>query len=150
MYAKITNGVVEKYPYSIGDLRKDNKNVSFPANPSNDTLAEWGVYPVVSTAEPSYDIATQRVIWGIPALVNGQWTHTWQTVALSAEEQQDIRRGKETEIRNQRNRLLAETDWRFRSDLTPSQAWIDYCQALRDITSQAGFPWNVQWPSQPE
>lgn len=150
MYAKITNGVVEKYPYSIGDLRKDNKNVSFPANPSNETLAEWNVYPVVSTAEPSYDMATQRLVWGTPVLTNGQWTHAWQTVALSAEEQQNVRQGKENDVRNERNRLLAETDWRFRSDLTPSQAWIDYCQALRDIPSQAGFPWNVQWPSKPE
>ena len=150
MYAKITNGVVEKYPYSIGELRKDNKNVSFPAKPSNETLAEWGVYPVVSTAEPSYDIATQRVVWGTPALVNGQWTHTWETIALSAEEQQSVRQAKENDVRYERNRLLAETDWRFRSDMNPSQAWIDYCQALRDIPSQAGFPWNVQWPSKPE
>ncbi len=150
MYAKITNGVVEKYPYSIGDLRKDNKNTSFPAKPSNEMLAEWGVYPVTSTPEPSYDIATQRVVWGTPVLTNGQWTHTWDTVALSSEEQQNIRQAKENDIRNERNRLLAETDWRFRSDMNPSQAWIDYCQALRDITAQQGFPWSVQWPVKPE
>ena len=36
-------------------------------------------------------------------------------------------------LRIERDRLLQETDWRFRSDLTPSQAWIDYCQALRDL-----------------
>ena len=53
-------------------------------------------------------------------------------------------------VREQRNQKLAETDWRFRSDLTPSQAWKDYCQALRDITAQAGFPWDIQWPTQPE
>ena len=36
-------------------------------------------------------------------------------------------------LREERNRRLAETDWRFRSDLTPSQEWIDYSQALRDL-----------------
>jgi len=36
-------------------------------------------------------------------------------------------------LREERNRRLQETDWRFRSDLTPSQEWIDYCQALRDL-----------------
>ena len=36
-------------------------------------------------------------------------------------------------LREERNRKLQETDWRFRSDLTPSQEWIDYCQALRDL-----------------
>ena len=40
-------------------------------------------------------------------------------------------------LRQQRNQLLAATDWRFRSDLTPSQAWIDYCQALRDLPATA-------------
>jgi hypothetical protein len=149
MYVKVTNGVVETYPYSIGQLRKDNRNVSFPAEPSNELLAQWNVYPVVPTAEPSYDVATQRLVWGNPTLVNGQWTHTWQTVALSTEEQQSIKQAKENDIRNERNRLLAETDWRFRSDMNPSQAWIDYCQALRDITAQAGFPWSVTWPVAP-
>ncbi len=149
MYVKVTNGVVETYPYSIGELRKDNRNVSFPANPSNQTLAEWGVYSVVSTAEPNYDAATQRLVWGTPTLVNGQWTHTWQAVPLSAEEQQNARQAKENGIRYERTRLLAETDWRFRSDMNPSQAWIDYCQALRDITAQAGFPWSVTWPVAP-
>ena len=53
------------------------------------------------------------------------------------------------ELRAERNRRLAQTDWRFRSDLTPSQAWIDYCQALRDVPTQEGFPWQINWPSQP-
>lgn len=150
MYVKVTNGVVEKYPYSIGDLRKDNKNVSFPANPSAEILAEWGVYPVIDTAEPIYNIATQRVAWGTPILVNEKWAHVWDTISLSNEEQQSIRQAKENDVRNERNRLLSETDWRFRSDMVPSQGWIAYCQALRDIPSQAGFPWDVQWPSKPE
>ena len=37
------------------------------------------------------------------------------------------------ELREERNRRIAETDWRFRSDLSPSQEWIDYSQALRDL-----------------
>lgn len=36
-------------------------------------------------------------------------------------------------LREERNRRIAQTDWRFRSDLTPNQEWIDYCQALRDL-----------------
>ena len=52
-------------------------------------------------------------------------------------------------IRIERNKRLAQTDWRFRSDMNPSQAWIDYCQALRDIPTQSGFPWQINWPTQP-
>jgi hypothetical protein len=52
-------------------------------------------------------------------------------------------------VRATRDEKLAETDWRFRSDMNPSQAWKDYCQALRDVTAQSGFPWTVEWPSKP-
>lgn len=59
-------------------------------------------------------------------------------------------------LRMERDRLIAQTDWRFRSDLSPSQAWIDYCQALRDLPATAtpsldenGNLTNVTWPTPP-
>jgi len=58
MYVLAPNQTVEKYPYSIGELRKDNPQVSFPKNPSNEMLASWNVFPVVSTGA-TYDSATQ-------------------------------------------------------------------------------------------
>lgn len=52
-------------------------------------------------------------------------------------------------VRQQRNEMLSKTDWRFRSDMTPSQDWINYCQALRDVPTQSGFPWKINWPTEP-
>ena len=52
-------------------------------------------------------------------------------------------------VRYLRDFKLSETDWRFRSDMTPSQEWKDYCQALRDVPSQQGFPWTITWPEMP-
>jgi len=59
-------------------------------------------------------------------------------------------------LREERDRLIAFTDWRFRSDLTPSQAWIDYCQALRDLPANStpalnenGQLTGVNWPTPP-
>lgn len=52
-------------------------------------------------------------------------------------------------VRAERDKKLAETDWRYRRDLTTTQEWDDYCQALRDVPSQAGFPWTITWPTQP-
>ena len=55
------------------------------------------------------------------------------------------------EIRDRRDRFLAESDWRFLGD-TPAphanQAWRDYRQALRDITD-ARDPDSVVWPAPP-
>ena len=54
------------------------------------------------------------------------------------------------QIREQRNRLLANSDWTQIPDCTADkQAWAEYRQALRDITAQPGFPTDVQWPTAP-
>ena len=58
------------------------------------------------------------------------------------------------EVRTTRDRLLTETDWvvvKHNELGTPiPQEWLDYRQALRDITEQSGFPDNVEWPQEPE
>ena len=53
-------------------------------------------------------------------------------------------------MRQTRDDKLSATDWRFRSDMTPSQEWKDYCQALRDVPLQSGFPWTITWPVEPQ
>ncbi len=71
----------------------------------------------------------------------------------AAEQEAAYKASKDAEqakaVRTSRDDKLTETDWRFRSDMTPSQEWKDYCQALRDIPAQAGFPWTVTWPDAP-
>lgn len=52
-------------------------------------------------------------------------------------------------IRAERNSLLAETDYLALSDTTLSSDMAAYRQALRDITSQSGFPTDVTWPTKP-
>lgn len=58
MYVLVNNQVVEKYPYSISNLRNDNPQVSFPANLSLRVLAMYNVFPVVNVSA-NYDPETQ-------------------------------------------------------------------------------------------
>ena len=53
-------------------------------------------------------------------------------------------------LRAERNRKLAETDWMANSDVTMSDAWRTYRQALRDITDSATSLDDVTWPTKPE
>ena len=57
-------------------------------------------------------------------------------------------------VREQRSQKLKDTDWTvikaLESNTPQNFDMAAYRQALRDITSQAGFPWTVQWPTQPE
>jgi len=53
-------------------------------------------------------------------------------------------------VRSTRNSLLIESDWTQVADAPVDKtAWAEYRQALRDITSQEGFPENVIWPTKP-
>jgi hypothetical protein len=54
-------------------------------------------------------------------------------------------------VRADRNNRLAESDWTQLIDAPVNVAqWSAYRQALRDVPEQAGFPFNVNWPVQPE
>jgi len=57
-------------------------------------------------------------------------------------------------LREQRNQLLAQTDWMAVADRTMTQAQIDYRQSLRDLPETAnpqldenGQLTNVTWPT---
>lgn len=57
------------------------------------------------------------------------------------------------DIRKKRNDLLSQTDWLAikgaETGIPLGGPWASYRQALRDITSQPGFPENVVWPQPP-
>ena len=61
-------------------------------------------------------------------------------------------------LRLERNARIAETDWRASSDLTISDAWKTYRQALRDLPATASPSMDsnydldltsVTWPTEP-
>ena len=61
-------------------------------------------------------------------------------------------------LRIERNKKIAETDWRVLPDQTPSDDWINYRQALRDLPASASPKLNsdyeldltsITWPTEP-
>lgn len=77
------------------------------------------------------------------------------TVTTAAQHEAAYKAGKDAEqaksVRQQRGEKLKDSDWTQVIDAPVDQAaWAAYRQALRDITGQAGFPWDMQWPVQPE
>lgn len=57
-------------------------------------------------------------------------------------------------VRLRRDYLLSQSDWIVAKNTeagTPvPENWKTYRQALRDVTSQSGFPRDVVWPQKPE
>jgi len=152
MYVKITNGTVDTYPYSVGELRRDNPNVSFPKQIPDSLLAEYGVYLVTETDQPSYTQRTQNIAQETtPTLVNSTWTVGWTITDKTAEEITEYDTAVAVQNRDLRNRLLTDTDWTGLSDVTMSAEMTTYRQALRDITTHANWP-NLEpsdWPVKP-
>ena len=76
------------------------------------------------------------------------------TVTTAAEQEAAYKAMKDEEqakaVRQQRGEKLKETDWTQVADAPVDKAlWATYRQALRDVTTQEGFPWTVTWPVEP-
>ena len=151
MYVKTNNGIVEKFPFSIGDLRKENPNTSFPRVMSAETLATFNVFPVTEQDKPETDRLSYAVKRHLPELVDGAWVVLWDVVQKTAEELAEEDERQAEKVRDSRNAKLAASDWTQLADAPVDQtAWANYRQSLRDVPAQAGFPWEVIWPSKPE
>jgi len=151
MYVKIRDGRVERYPYTFDDLKIDNPNVSFNKDTPLEILAYYGVYLVQHEKTPVFNSLTHRVqVSNIPKLVNNEWVLIKELVELDDSEKEHKIRELETKAKEQRNKLLAATDWLALTDNTMSPEMAAYRQELRNISKQKGFPVNIVWPEKPE
>lgn len=148
MYIKVKNGKVEKYPYTIGDLRRDNPNTSFPREIPAEVMEDYGMYSVSRTNKPVVDY-TKSVKQGDPVLVEGRWVQQW-IVTEATPQEIAVRTEREAQkVRKQRDELLAKTDWMALSDSTLSNEWAEYRRLLREVPQQPNFPHDVSWPIEP-
>lgn len=154
MYILALNGVVEKYPYSINQLKKDNPQTSFPASPTNELLESFNVFSVVPTERPIYDPITHDLREVEPVLIDKVWTQSWEVVAADPAEVEQRVNSLAIAIRYDRDQKLYESDWivakSYEQQKPIPTEWITYRQALRDITSQPEFPTTVIWPDKPD
>lgn len=145
LIAKIENNVVTE----VADYRELFPGTSFPPNgPSADFLAENGCMGV--TVFKPHDRRTEKLVPAAP-YVEG---NTVFTVVVEPKTQEDLDAdiaSEAAQVRAERNRKLAVTDWTQVLDAPVDQtAWAAYRQALRDISSQESFPWTINWPKEPE
>lgn len=85
MYIKTNNGQIEKYPYTVYELKTDNPDTSFPQEIPEHILAEWEVYPVKPTEYPQVD-HTKNVVELNPIYQNNEWVQVWDVQDASYED----------------------------------------------------------------
>tara|TARA_B100000683_G_scaffold20815_1_gene19898 strand:- start:325 stop:678 length:354 start_codon:yes stop_codon:yes gene_type:complete len=108
---------------------------------------------VVQVVEKEFEVHESLTWVDCNDQVQPGWTYDGKTFTSDAATADQIAAGKLQELRQQRNRLLKDTDhWAYQDTATMTKAQTDYRQALRDITktyssvNDEGFT----WPTKPE
>lgn len=110
MYALIEDGAVAQYPYTLADLRKDNPNTGFAAEPSNESLEGFGMYVVYNTTPPPYT-SLQYLEEGTPVFNDNQWQQVWIVVDKTPEQIAQEEEAAKQANKQQAMSLLSATDW---------------------------------------
>jgi hypothetical protein len=145
---KVNNDTSIIYPYSIKQLKDDNKNTSFSVNIPINVLNEYGVFEVIEVPHSSnpYNNYTETT----PIFDNGVWYECWVETPMSENQIEEVKSTMWEYVRNQRNQRLSESDWTQLADapLTSEKKkeWAVYRQSLRDIVNQKD-PFNIVWPT---
>lgn len=149
MYAKIENNVVVHWP--ISNIQQLFPNTSFPLPITAADLPAG--YVAVGVSAPPSVAGNQKVVPGAPIQAGDSWVQSWNVLPMDAEEIAQRHAVMAIEIRMERDRLLAETDWvvtkAYETQTEVPQAWSEYRQQLRDLPTQPNFPHGTVWPAKP-
>jgi hypothetical protein len=121
MYILIKDESIDKYPYSINQLKQDNKDTSFPAEMSDERLAEWDVFPVVTIDAPSITYK-QNLSEGTPVNDNGVWKQVWNVVDKDIDEVNAIHESNRKEAYREESDPLF---FKWQRGEATQQEWLD-------------------------
>lgn len=127
MYIKIKNNNIEQYPYSEGQLKFDNPQVSFPEVIPADTLAEYGVYEVIKTEKPSVTYK-QNLSEGNPVNDNGVWKQVWNVTDKSVDEVNAIHDSNRKEAYREESDPLF---FKWQRGEATQQEWLDKVNEIK-------------------
>ena len=148
------------------EFRALHPNTSMPQQLSEELLNDFGADVVFEGPQASGGTVYQYSQAQGVEQINGKWYTKYilgptfidtvedgvTTTALQHENaykaQKDAEQAKS--VRSTRDAKLAECDWTQVADAPVDKAvWATYRQALRDVTTQEGFPWTITWPVTP-
>lgn len=133
---------------AIGDYRTLFPNTSFSAGGPDDAFLLANNALKVNAFKP-YNQATQKLV-GCDPYIDGEWVYTVKVENLTPEDIAARNAAQAAKVRAERNARLAACDWTQLPDAPVDRAaWATYRQALRDISDQPGFPWEINWPTEP-
>lgn len=103
--------------------------------------------------DPEYYLYQEWILENTPEIISGDEfvIITDGIVSIDPNKDTTLLARQWSTIRSQRDALLTSSDWTQIPDSPKCQdeSWLNYRQALRDITTQSD-PFNIDWPETPE
>ena len=131
------------------EFRALHPNTSMPQQLSEELLNGFGADVVLEGPQAQSTRYQVSFANGVEQ-IDGKWYTKYSVAEMDAEAitAKDAEQAKS--VRDQRNTKLTESDWTQVADApVDKQLWATYRQALRDISTQTGFPWEITWPDAP-
>lgn len=133
----------------IGHYKTLFPNTSFTSNGPDEAFMGENSALIVTVWKP-HDSKTQKLI-GVTPYIEDNQVFLVQVAEKTEDEILADTVQEAATIRAIRNKLLTDTDWTQIADASADkEVYATYRQALRDITIHESFPYNIEWPVQPE
>ena len=151
-----------------GEFRQLHTGLGLPKVLTEAIINEWGADIVFegpqATGGTVYQYSQRSGVeqldgkWYTKYILGPVFTDTpateFQPAKTAAENEAEYKARRDAEqatsVRNQRTQLLKDCDWTQIADSTADKtAWATYRTALRNVPAQAGFPWTITWPKDP-
>lgn len=150
------------------EFRRLHQGLGLPADLTEEVINAWGADVVLEGPQASGGTRYQYSMRQGVVEIDGKWYTNYvlgpiftdtpatetEPAKTAAENEAAYQAMKDAEqaanVRTTRTEKLKDCDWTQLADSTADKAaWATYRQALRDITTQAGFPWGITWPDAP-
>lgn len=135
---------------SVQQIRKEYQKQGLELSLDQESLENLGVFPLVQDVEPPYNEDTEIVSYGeIYIDEDGLYRRGWEIKQLN-------RPAVEARVKNKRNEKIKKDVQAISALelelLSPEdkQRMLGYLQALKDIETQPGYPYNIDWPIKPD
>lgn len=132
-----------------GEFRASHPNTSFPKQLSEALINNFDA-DVVFEGPQAQPTRYQTACRDGAEQINGKWYTKYSVADMDDDAKAATDAIQATAVRATRNQKLKDSDWTQVVDAPVDKtAWAAYRQALREITSQPGFPWQITWPIEP-
>lgn len=132
MYAKVINGQVIAFPYTVNQLRDENPQISFPVIIPADTLAEFGVVPVVSTWV-DYNHATQVAVQEGCTYNDAEqrWETAWTVRPMTEQELAELAQQKDAQRKRAYQNEADPLFFKWQRGESTQEAWLAKIEEIK-------------------